>query len=924
MKRTNFLNNIFILLFFLSGIPSVYSQTTEYSDNTYGVFATSDSRLVATIREVGDEVRVEALAVGKVYFGTVTLCLTFDPAVVVPIKGPGGNDITSNLSGAANLGAYVKTNPNLPAPTFWQTTGLSGQVNVTSATKWTYITTGADNNNKVTVPEKEVLSLFTIHFRKLEGASLSNTTFAFYDKTTMPAMYSNLAHGASVNSGGSSNATRFVDANLFTFRVPSSVTTGTNPVVNGSSVTLTGIATSEGLAKRAGGKGVDWDNILETGFIYTKENVTLSIDEYSKKIKMNGTEYNFPAAEDITDNAFTLGGKTFYIKSTANSTAATSVNMSENLTGLSSGTYYAWAYMKYKFQTSNVYPAIGARESFNIVVCPETSSWIIAAADNNWNNASNWSNGVPGTCTAVTIKAGASHYPVLTSATGAKCNTIHFEHGAEVAGTHFLTYSSASVDMTIPNSRWHMVAPPLCNMYSGDYWLSESTVRRNPSVSMMKYQAVNPQYTSIPVQAGEWSNTFNTLDVQLAPGTGYATCINLNESGVAKNYTFSFPKTATTYDYYDRATGAVTGSVTGLSRTNSGKFIYEGVAGWNQSITDGSFDLPVADGTTENYNQVIVANPFMSHLDITKFYEANQSVLSGVFYLWSGDDGVSGVLPEVYTYQNSQIVSTSGTPLIIAPMQSFWAVRNASFTTLKVNAVMAVTSPGEVLRSALNHSNELRIEAKRGGIRNSTLVVRYDSNASNSYREGEDAETFFIANLDNKPAALSALVDRKALSINTLSDLSKEIALVISTSEKGWLTLEASGMESFTATGADWYLLDKWAGQKIRLSENASYSFENTTGNLEGRFALKAENAMTGLDNISNNTIGIYANAGIIHITSAENLKTVEVYNLQGQLLAKQTGLNTTATSLTVNQKGAVIVKVTTPNGQRVEKIRMD
>ncbi|MEI6750201.1 MAG: Ig-like domain repeat protein, partial [Bacteroidota bacterium] len=63
-------------------------------------------------------------------------------------------------------------------------------------------------------------------------------------------------------------------------------------------------------------------------------------------------------------------------------------------------------------------------------VAPATSTWNGSVSD-NWHDAGNWSNGIPGTATHVTIPAGLSTYPTLYS-TGA-CTNIFM--GSSAAGT---------------------------------------------------------------------------------------------------------------------------------------------------------------------------------------------------------------------------------------------------------------------------------------------------------------------------------------------------------------------------------------------------------------------------------------------------------------------------------------------------------
>jgi hypothetical protein len=208
--------------------------------------------------------------------------------------------------------------------------------------------------------------VFKIYFKKLPGKTLSSNTFSYYEKLTTPQVRNFFMRGLSYvyMSGNVNNVNTFLNTDVFSRRIPSSVKT-MDANVKGTHVTLKGIANSEGLPKIPAisnvHSGLDWDTIVTTGFIYTKSNIHFTIDEYSNKIKMNGIEYYFPQ----TDGSFILGTDTLFIVSKPNTNRDSRIEMSHLLTDLEPDTqYYAFAFMKYKFQTSDEYPMVGERTDF--------------------------------------------------------------------------------------------------------------------------------------------------------------------------------------------------------------------------------------------------------------------------------------------------------------------------------------------------------------------------------------------------------------------------------------------------------------------------------------------------------------------------------------------------------------------------------
>jgi len=343
-----------------------------YKDNLQGCFATNDTRIVTTIREFenNNEVHIECAVVGYIKLGVVILSLEYDPNIVYPIDGANGNEITTNLNGPVNMGDYLWLNPDLPGgANRWRAPSTTGQVNPKKSLGkryWTFVKCAQlDDNFKLkNENDGEMVLLYKLFFRKKSGKTITNETFKYYNRIGAPITYNEIVHSTTtVRSMGQPAANVFVNPELFTRRSPSTIKT-LDATVNGTNVILAGLAKSDGLTKIPGGNGLDWDKIIETGFIYSKNDIDLTIDSYSKKIKINNTEYDFPTIFE-TDASFTLGDYTFNMLITKNPNSRAWINMSETITGLDADeTYYAYAYMKYKFQTSSEYPVLGERIEF--------------------------------------------------------------------------------------------------------------------------------------------------------------------------------------------------------------------------------------------------------------------------------------------------------------------------------------------------------------------------------------------------------------------------------------------------------------------------------------------------------------------------------------------------------------------------------
>jgi hypothetical protein len=548
-------------------------------------------------------------------------------------------------------------------------------------------------------------------------------------------------------------------------------------------------------------------------------------------------------------------------------------------------------------------------------------TWTGAANSTDWTDPNNWDKGVPEACSFAIIPGGLSYYPEIQALDYAVCGVIDIRFGGEVKNTHLLTYSSAKVEMKFNSKQWYMLSPPLQNMYSGDFYVSDP----NPHVDgykmyAMLFNAENPQ-TNKTVGA-TWSGTFNTANQLLPGGTG-VTLWAQDDKANQDEVVFQFPKPDTNYLYYN-SNGNVVGSTGTIARDNSHRFVYE-----NALIDDETVQLSIQQSVRAG-EAFVIGNPFMTHLDFEEFYSDNSSQIEGEYSLATGVSVENGKINTISTFK---LPGTTTGPVsltkLIAPMQSFIVKSKVDSPNLKAKAdshtVTSVTGTN-ILRNANNYRPDymLEITAEREQQTTSRISLAYEGNASQTYVPEEDSYTLFSTNSLEPVVIYTRSSDGYALDVNAISGFERIIPLGIRTSKQGEIRLKFAGMESFK-NEVKIYLHDTQLNRVVDLSWQNEYVFNKEDAELysENRFFLSFGN-VTGIGNPDTSTGLIVRQSApqTIEVSSSDGsvLKNLRITNLQGQNLIMKAETPSGYT-YQVNVPGVYIVRATGSENTEVKKV---
>lgn len=489
---------------------------------------------------------------------------------------------------------------------------------------------------------------------------------------------------------------------------------------------------------------------------------------------------------------------------------------------------------------------------------------------------------------------------------------IHFEPNTEMLHTELLTYDKAWVDYELAKGRWYTLASPLQGVVAGDFYTDKNgregqayfsdinydpnnNDRFNPSVYQRGWkgsatlQTLNSGPKEVAIE-GNWSSVYNDVTVPYSEGTGFSLKVQDITDGTSA--LFRLPKADPSYTYYNSDGSTASPAVTEqITRT-----------GVHKLYTD---KVEVALEEAQDGTHYLVGNPYMAHINATKFFEQNVGLLQKY---WLVDNNGQKVA------EGSEI-STTG-DATIAPLQSFFVAIDETAATKpdKVTFTKEMQTLGSDENDNLRSTDILYLTATTSDGKQSRAALAYNLAANNDYEANEDAELFLDSNLSDVPTVYT-VAGTMATSINQTSELYNIPVGVYSagaTSENVSLTF--SGLDGFSYAT----LYDAETGTDTPLHEGSSFS---VPANTNGRYFLRA-GVPTANEAVQENAIRIYSVGGQLVVTSTAPLQQVYIYDFAGRLVDSETRLHTTRYTTDL-PAGNYMVKARSVSGEKIEKFKL-
>ncbi len=557
---------------------------------------------------------------------------------------------------------------------------------------------------------------------------------------------------------------------------------------------------------------------------------------------------------------------------------------------------------------------------------PTSKTWT-GATSTDWNVASNWSpSGIPSATDCVIIPTGVTNSPIISNANieaNAYTLTVNDRASLVVETANTLRVNSAVKVLSSGTSTGSLL------------------FKNNSSLIQID--------TDPNINSGSISYIRNSLPIRQADYVYWSTPV--------KGQTLEAVSSATANENYLAYNGS---QWVGLSKTTVmtvGKgYIIRGpetYSNTNRQAFSATFTGTPNNGTLSGETVVaskyyLVGNPYPSALDANKFIldVNNRDILKGTLYFWTHNTPV--VLGSAYKYNTDDYASynvTGGvrtaakTGIIsgnngdaptgqIGAGQSFFVGTKAAGTITFNNTMRSGGSdnsqffkPGTSKSTAIDR-NRLWLNMTNEGGAFKQLLVGYIEGATNDVEAGFDGATFdgnkyldfYSINGNSK-----LVIQGRALPFTDADT----VPLGYKTTIAGDFTIAIDEVDG-NMTTQKIYLEDKTTAEVHDLTAS-NYTFTTLAGTFPDRFVLRYTNKSLGtgdFENIENGVLVSLKDKIVKVLSSKENLKEVNIYDISGKLLYNKTKIESNELQVSNLQSSnqVLIVKVTLENGFTVSK----
>ena len=542
----------------------------------------------------------------------------------------------------------------------------------------------------------------------------------------------------------------------------------------------------------------------------------------------------------------------------------------------------------------------------------------------DWNIPENWTTGIPGPTTKVTIPSAAT-YPILYEST--TVSSILFKPGAELGRQDLLVYDKAFVeyyfDEGTRSTHFRMLSVPLKQAYPGDF-----TFGGKPNAYVQTLEVDDES------GMGQWVTAAGGTTDAFEAGTGFVLSLDPDNSS---SEGLGLSEGILRLPFYD--------SESDVAPNVHGNHSYDGS---ESKFTDpygggGYYTVPRNDGdrladpivnVTPNFGSTsggsssfaLVGNPFMSTIDFSLLHHDNSDLIKNNYQIWASN----GVKEGYVCYSDEGVVGLEGVHLngLITPLQGFVVEHNSGTNPLEFNLENISIRKILMTTSKQITKNKLDIVAKNSKASVRTFIAERDGG---SVRFGERDARKLMNGITDVPEVYTLKPSDKglmAVGMNITAGESVEYPVGLATSFDGVMTLTFSGMDSYDAKI---FFTDRLLGKEIEITNMKSYEYTfnytpsgkgTTIKSTDDRFYIRIMSDEVSNENIDAQQLSVYSEQGFIHAVSAiSDIDEIRIYNLQGAEVYHSAVNNRSYTTTRTFIPGMYVVVIKTGNGLISNKI---
>ncbi|GBU07233.1 hypothetical protein AwDysgo_05640 [Bacteroidales bacterium] len=488
---------------------------------------------------------------------------------------------------------------------------------------------------------------------------------------------------------------------------------------------------------------------------------------------------------------------------------------------------------------------------------PSIAYWNINAANNNWNEPTNWTNRagvvintIPRECTDVFIPGNAKMYPSLDTISTPRstfgkpmARNITFHFGGELAKPQLLQYEKAFVQYNfgyyndkyamlngdnlsateMARGRWYALAAPLKSMAIGDFafggypnfWQRDFKISTSDSIAVGSWSAPNNNNdrainSNINYAISIWAGEFLNRRTELGEKAGYHTNLNQlkgiieipyfeNEEKSMLHRGHSYHSGMSYFQYYN---SIVEGfpllnniPAGSIARTDAYRFVFDNAL--ENGNINGTPTQVFKMSVPAVGKEIMVGNPFMSTLDFDAFYQANKANINDYYRIFDGEG-----------WKEYSVSSGGAITKNIAALQAFFIRTKESGGNINLvfsPELMSITRPA-------NTTGLLKTTSSKQHFVDDVIYITASNNKGNSTSilalnspSNENVGKLFYEDRSSIPQLYLTDADNKKLSIYAPNSFQRDVEMGILFEEAASTEMDLEPLEypEFGSTDAE-------------------------------------------------------------------------------------------------------------------------